>query len=183
MKNFIRNSDGFVLPLVAIVLMFSFLVGGIIIDAGNLYLRHGELQYLAKQAANTGIISFVQTLQNVADTNKNAICYVEEEPPEICISNNIFDFLSAEEVLASVSSPSIQQQVVGASKNFIQIYDPQESITDEDIQVIFPDEFSDSGVQIRVRITTIPVRFFSGLFSFSSGEIRVEAVSFMGISI
>ncbi len=178
--NIFQDSGGFVLPFAAMVLMTWFLVGGIIIDAGNLYIRHGELQHLAKQSANTGIITFSQALQEVANANKTAICYGGEEPPEVCISENIFDFLSAEEILVSVSSASVQQQVIGASKDFSKIYDRLGLISDENIQVIFPADFSGiEEIQIRVKIVVIWNQFFSGILG--NGEIEVEAVSFMKV--
>ncbi len=178
--NFFRNENGFVLPLSAIVLLVSFLIGGLIIDGGNLYLRHGELQHLAKQSANTGLITFSLVLQEVANINKTSTCYDVEEPPEICISNNIFDFLSADEILANVSSSSVQNEVIRASKDFIRTYDPQKLVSDEDIQVIFPEDFSGDGVKIRVKVRVSAEQFFSKLLG--SGEIEVEAVSLIAMS-
>jgi hypothetical protein len=181
MNSFFKNTKGCILLLFAIVLMVLFLIGGIVIDTGNLYIKQGELQYLAKQSANTGIIVFSQILQNVADNNKKTTCYKIEKPPEVCISNNMFDFLSETEILNNVSSIDAQQQVVTASKNFIKNYDSQHTILDENIKVIFPDNFLGNEVKIRIQITFIPIQFFINLAEFTKKEVRIEAISLMRI--
>ncbi len=177
-SSFFKNKNGFILPLSAIALMVLFLIGGIVIDLGNLYIRYGELQHLAKQSANTGIITFSQILQKQADANKNNLCYETEIISEICFSNNVFDFLTNSEILTSLTSFDVQKQIINSSENFITTYDPQKLITNDDLEIIFPDNFTKiEKIKIRVKIKFIAKQFFSEILK--SNEITVEAVSFL----
>jgi hypothetical protein len=174
-----KNEDGFVLPFVAILLMVLFLVGGIILDAGSLYLRHGQLHHLAKQSANAGMLEFVSAMEAVADENKSEMCAIDEPPP-LCASVDMFDFLSSGEIVDAVSSPLVQADVENASTTFALTYDAEEIILSEDVSIIFPYEFSSpSDIQIQVTITATPDRFLGGIFPVTENEIEVSAVSYI----
>ncbi len=173
------NEDGFVLPFTAILLMVLFLVGGIILDAGSLYLRHGQLHYLAKQSATAGMLTFVEVLENRSEENKNLLCNIEDPPP-ICNSNDIFDFLTPGEVVDLVSSPVTQERVTEASTTFALTYDGEGSLPVENIESTFPYEYEGvSEIQIQVVLNDVPERFLGGLFPTGETEILVQAVSYI----
>lgn len=174
-----RNEDGFVLPFIAILLMVLFLVGAIILDVGSFYLRHGELQPLVKQSANAGMLKFSDAMEIKAEENKSAQCMVEE-PPAVCSSENMFDFLTSGEVVDLVGSPTVQEAVSDASISFLITYDPQLIIGNEDIQITFPYEYE--GVfelQIQVIVSDTPQRFLGGIFPVTDDEIQVHAISYI----
>ena len=175
----VRNEDGFVLPFIAILLMALFLVGAIILDVGSFYLRHGELQPLAKQSANAGILKFVDAMEGKAEQNKSAFCNVEE-PPAVCSSEDMFDFLTSGEIVDLVSSPTVQGAVSDASIAFLTMYDPQLIIGNENIQITFPYEYEGvSELQIQVIISDAPQRFLEGIFPVTDDEIQVHAISYI----
>ncbi len=175
----VRNEDGFVLPFVAILLMVLFLVGAIILDVGSFYLRHGELQPLAKQSANAGILKFVDAMEVKAEQNKSALCGIEEPPP-ICNSEDMFDFLTSREVVDLVSSPTVQENVSDASIAFLIAYDPQLIVANDNILVTFPYEYEGvSELQMQVMVHDVPQRFLSGIFPITDDEIQVHAISYI----
>ena len=175
----IRNEDGFVLPFVAILLMVLFLVGGLILDAGSIYLRHGQLNHLAKQSANAGMLEFVSAMQEEATAHKLVTCPIEEPPP-LCGSLDMFDFLSRGKIVDVVSLPSVQTRVEESGNIFALTYDPQEQLLRDNVSLVFPYEFSHpSEIQIQVTLTATPHRFLGGIFPVTEEVIEVSAVSFI----
>ncbi len=172
------NEEGFVLPFTAILLMVLFLVGGIITDTGAFYLRHGELHHLSKQSAHAGMLTFVEILEEVAEENKTFWCD-NPEPPPLCHSNNMFDFLTVEEVVELVSSPQVQLSVTQSSQLFAITYDPETLIEVQNVAVIFPYQYdSPAEIQIQVSIFQEPSPFLKKIAT-PRKTIEVQSVGYI----
>jgi hypothetical protein len=173
-----HHESGSVLPFTAVFLMVLFIIGGIILDGGNFYIRHGELHHLSKQSTHAGMLAFIDILEIKAMENKAFLCN-SEEPPSICKSTNLFDFLSQGEIVNLVSSPTVQTLVIKNSSQFAIDYDPLQKITYKDVFIVFPYEYEGpSKIQIKVHIKDTPDQFFEGVLSLID-EVSVSAVGYI----
>jgi len=178
---FIKNEDGFVLAFTAILLPVFMLIGVLIIDGGNLYIRHEQVRHLSKEGANSGILVLEGLLDAKAQNNYNSIC-VGTPLPVVCSSTNIFDFLSSTEVQNIILNVGNQNQVKLSVINFIKDFDPENSLTVSDITVVFPHEYSGGNVvKILVKIKTNAKGFFETILP-NSREIKVESKSYLTLS-
>ncbi|MDH3324219.1 MAG: hypothetical protein OEL89_01120 [Candidatus Peregrinibacteria bacterium] len=172
-----KNEDGFVLVFLALTLPILFLVVVLVIDGGQFYRRHAELNNLAIQSANSGILEFSETLKELAEENYNTICVVSESPA-ICSSTNMFDFLSSTEIFNLVYSINVQEQINDNVLRFGIDYDPQGELVDENFTIDFPYNFDidKKEVFIKVGIKDAPSRFFEGIMP-TTKEITTESVA------
>ncbi len=177
---FIKNEDGFVLPFMAILLPIFMLIGTLIVDGGNLYIRHDQIRFLAQEGANSGILTLGNMLENKAKNNFNTICSVEF-PPAKCSSSNIFDFLNNTDIQNIILNISNQNLIKSSGKKFISDFDPQNNLTNSHIEIIFPHEyFVGNSVKILVKIKTIVPGFLEKIIP-ETREISVEVKSFLAL--
>ncbi len=183
MKKFMTDEEGMVLVFSALVLPVLLLVGIFVLDSGQLYVRHGQLQHLARQGANSGILAFGDILQVRAAANKGALCEVEF-PPGICSSTNRFDFLSSTEVQLLAQSLSTQAQVQAAVEAYLKQYDPAAVLEEDQVLVEFPFEAEASvdQVKIKVEIEDQAAGFLVKLLP-QVRTVQVEAQSFMSFNL
>jgi hypothetical protein len=182
MKKFIGNEDGMVLVFSALVLPVLLLVAIFVLDSGQLYARHGQLQHLARQAANSGILMFGDVLQERATANYAALCEVEF-PPGICSSTNRFDFLSETEVQLLAQSLSTQVRVDNAIQAYSKQYDPADRLEDDLVLVSFPYELEPLAdtVKIKVEINDQAPGFLVKILP-QVRTVQVEAQSFISLN-
>lgn len=142
---------GMVLVFSALVLPVLLLVAIFVLDSGQLYVRQGQLQHVARQAANSGILAFAEILQTRAAANYASLCEVEF-PPGVCSSTNRFDFLSEAEVQLLAQSLSTQVAVTQAVQAYSKLYDPAERLADDQIIVEFPFESESLATEVKIRV-------------------------------
>jgi len=183
MKKFIESEEGMVLAFSALTLPVLLLVGIFVLDSGQLYVRQGQLQHLARQAANSGILAFGEVLEVRAATNKASLCAVDF-PPSVCSSTNRFDFLTDTEVQLLAQSLSTQVTVNNAVQSYSKQYDPEELLEDEQIEVEFPFETESlvDEVKIRVVINDQASGFLVEVLP-QVRQVQVEAQSFLSFNL
>ncbi len=179
-KIFFKDEKGIVTVLIALLLPIMLGMIALVIDGGNLYIRHSELNFLAQASTTSGLLEFSRILENEAQTNKTTLCTVvpPEIPPAICSSDNMFDFITDSEILMIFSDTSTQNKVEENSKNFAKIYDKQTKIKNENIEVFFGKDFhlGDSKIELQVKLKETPDRFFS-LILPQEASIEIISVS------
>lgn len=183
MKNFMLNESGMVLAFSALVLPVLLLVGIFVLDSGQLYVRHGQLQHLARQAANSGILAFGEVLELRATANRTALCAIEF-PPSVCSSTNRFDFLTNTEVQLLAQSLSTQTRVSEAVKFYSKQYDPEARLETDQILVEFPfeNETATNEIKIKVEINDEAPGFLVKVLP-QVRTVKVEAQSFMTFNL
>ena len=158
---FLKNQSGTVLPLTALMLPIILGFGVLALESGQAYIRQSEINQLAYQAANTGLVRITETLEIQAKSNYQRDCNVEE-PPSKCSSSELFSFLSASEISAIVNNETVKTDVIEATEAFVKNYDPQTRSVQT--SVVFPFNASQQSVGIEVTVTdTSTPQIISGL--------------------
>jgi len=177
---FLKNEKGIVAALIALLLPVMLGMIALVIDGGNLYIRHSELHFLAQSASTSGLLEFSKSLETKAEGNKTVLCTVvpPASVPSICSSNNLFDFLSDTEILTLFSDLSVVNNVKENVKDFAKIYDTQTKIKNENIEVFFGKDFhlGDKKIELQVKLEETPDRFFSSILR-EEASIKIVAVS------
>lgn len=183
MKKFMLDEAGMVLVFSALVLPALLLVGIFVLDSGQLYVRHGQLQHLARQAANSGILAFGEVLESRATANKAALCAVEL-PPSVCSSTNRFDFLTETEVQLLAQSFTTQTAVRDAVEFYAEKYDPETGLEADQILVEFPfaSQTATDEIKIKVEINDQAPGFLVKILP-QVRSVGVEAQSFMPLNL
>ena len=174
----LHDQSGFVTALTALMLPMILLMGALIIDGGNLYLRQSQIQHLSRQAGHSGLMVFSDLLKTQAQNNYRVICNTEE-PPDICSSHNPFDFLANSEINLLAQNVTHQNAVAADARKFIRDFDPQENIFNEDITITFPHNFTGGNrLEILVEINNAPHTFFSQVL-ITEKKLQAQAKSFL----
>lgn len=178
-NNFLNSENGFTTSFTAMVLPVILILGMLILESGNFYIRHEHLRNLAKQSANSGIIKFSQILIKQAETNKNIICNVEILP-EKCSSSNLFDFLTSTEIQNSIYDLNNKNSIITNTKNFAKNYDPLSNLSENNISVTFPFDYAgEEKVKLKVFLNEKTNLLFKNLSS--EKEISVESLAFLSL--
>lgn len=174
-----RDESGLVLALSALALPVILLVGVLILQSGALYHRQAQLQFMARQAANSALIPAATVLKNQAENNHDSTCSVEF-PPSICSSDNLFDFLTLSEAQGLVQQASTQIVVQQEGKNFAVATDPSTSLRNEAITVEFPYNYQGGSHAVaRVVITEEQISWLGNVLRPTNYALTVEAESFL----
>ena len=174
-----KKQVGSLVSFTALILPVLLLIGALILESGNFYIRHTQLENLTRQAANSGLIAFSQILEQSANENKDNLCLVEI-PPEICSSLNLFDFLTLSQVQILATNTLNQNAIRNNINDFLVIYDPQQQINSENISIIFPVEEITESVKLKVVIEIIPNQFFSN-FLDPLHSIKTIGISYLSL--
>lgn len=129
---FKRDKDAFVLAFTALSLPIILLIGVLVLQSGQLFIRHSELQFLTRQAAQSGMLSLAQTLRQQAEQNYRVQC-AGLEPPEICNSTIWSDFMETSAIEALSQSPTAQQSLQAHLVGFVAVADPQQALINPDL--------------------------------------------------
>lgn len=179
-RSLSRNDQGIVTVLFALLLPVMMAMFALVIDGGNLYIRHAELQFLAQQSSSSGLLAFSKVIETRAEQNKLAACTVifPALPPPICSSSNSFNFVSDNEILSLYADMTIQNKIKNISQDFAQDYDPQLKITNTNIQSSFGDGFhlGDDVILLKITLEETPDRFLTN-FLPGNPMIKIESVS------
>lgn len=131
-RCFKNDEDAFVLVFTAFLLPIILLVGVLVLQSGQLFIRQAELEFLTRQAAQSGILSLSQTLRQQAEQNYSIQC-TGSELPEICSSNIWSDFIAITEIETLSQSPSVKQFLQTHLEAFVVVADPQKKIANPDL--------------------------------------------------
>lgn len=177
-----EDKTGVVLAFSALVLPLILLFGVIVLQSGQLYIRQAELQFMVRQAVNSGLISLAQLLKAQAETNYQTQCAVEF-PPSICGSKLWSDFLSPAEAQVFAQQPSTVALVNTEIRNFLHTVDSQSKQTLWEVQIIFPDPVAQSDrIMARVSLTESQTEWIGNVLSLENYFLKVEALSYLNLS-
>ena len=179
MNKIIVQEDGLVLAFSALVLPILLLIGAIMIDGGQLFIRHGEIEHLSRQSGQSGLLKIAEILEASAHQNYQNTCEAPL-PPSKCSSQNMFDFLSHSEVNQLILNANNQTQVTNNATNFSLDYDPREKLESDEINITYPCLYSvgDKQVKLLVEIQTVP-RLLMGTLLKNQQPITYSAVSYL----
>ncbi len=180
MKPILRirvRKPAFVLVFVALVIPGLLLLAGMVLQSGQLYVRHTELHHVAREAGVRGLRAFSETLASRATVNRSAWCRVEE-PPDVCRSSNRFDFVSDSEIYQMTIDSFVHHQVLLASEEAL-AFDPEQTLDRAHLSIIFPEDFTLGTKEIRLRsiIEQVPDPLLSSLLV--PQVIRGESLMFL----
>ena len=163
----IQDQAGLITVLTAIILPIILLTGALVLESGKLYVRHSQIEHLSRQAGQSGLLLLSQRFQEQANTNYEATCNVES-PPAKCSSQDPFDFLNQSEIETLLITSTTE--VVQNAQRFALQADPEGTLTETDVTIIFPYLYSpgDTEVQILTEISVIPDRLFQKLLTQTS---------------
>lgn len=174
-----KKQAGSILTFSALILPVLLLIGALVLESGNFYIRHVQLKNLTRQAANSGIIAFSQIIEQQAGENKDTFCLVEI-PPENCNSLNLFDFLTLAQVQTMALNTINQESVRNNITNFLTVYDPQQKIILEDISIFFPFEEISDTLKLKVVLNTTPDQFFSNIWN-AEHSLNTVGISYLSL--
>jgi hypothetical protein len=180
MKKFWKNNHGTVAPLVALMLPVILIFGAFTIEAGNTYVRISQLNHLAHQSANSGLLAFADIITTEAEKNHQAQCN-GEIIPTICSSNNPFDFLDYNEIQSLALQPNTQITVQNNVNKFATDNDPTSKITSDQIKIRLPDDISPQKIFLRVQITESITMILPQFLQLGDDEISIEALASLPI--
>lgn len=136
----------------------------LLIDGGRRYIRFAELKHLSASAANSGMIELSELLTEQATANFLAFCS-EVPPPPFCETQNIYAFLTPDEVDQIVQSPNTRSKILTNILNYATSFDPQtrDPIRDEEINMTFPINYYYGApvVTLKVDLTDTETRLFN----------------------
>lgn len=178
---FLKDESGIVLPFTALVLPVILLIGLLVLQSGELYRRQAQLQFVARQAANSALVPAAGVLKTQAEVNYESTCNVEF-PPGVCGSDNLFDFLNLAEAQGLMQQTSTRTLVQQEGQNFSLAADPKEALLTDFVTVEFPYEYA-GGHQavVRVSIAEPQTNWLGNLLSSENYQLRVEAQSFLSL--
>ncbi|GEM_PF-4424628 len=147
----------------------------LLIDGGRRYIRFAELKHLSASVAASGMIELSNLLTQKATANLSALC--SEVPlPALCSSQNIYAFLSTDEVDQIVQDPATRSKIFNNVLAYAKSFDPQtkDPIKDNEINMTFPLNYSygNSMVTLRVDLTDNEIPLF-GTFLTQQGKIPI----------
>lgn len=179
MNKIFVQEDGLVLVLTALTLPVILLIAALMIDGGQLYQRHGEIEHLSRQSGQSGLLAFSSVLKAQAQANYQAECSTEF-PPEKCDSTNLFDFLSPAEIDGLIVNASHQNAVTTNVSSFGIDFDPREKLSAAEFDITFPYLYTpgDPQVKISVQITTTPELLLGNLFT-NSEAITYQSIAYL----
>ena len=179
MNKFFTQEDGLVLALSALVLPVMLLIGALMIDGGQLYIRHGEVEHLSRQSGQSGLLALSEIIIAQATQNYNAQCNVLL-PPSRCGSNNLFDFLSETDLNNLIFNIPHQNRVTQNTLDFALEFDPRQQLQDSDLTVTFPHLYSpgDNQVRILVAVDTTPTLLLGSVFPHNNA-IKYQSIAYL----
>lgn len=175
-KSFRQNQSGAVAPIVALILPIMLVFGAFTIQAGNAYIRLSQLDHLAYQSANSGLLAFAAVLTDEAEKNYEARCN-GEFLPSVCGSTDPFDFLTDADIQSLVLASSTQSAVQQNVRDFVVHEDPQRRLQPSQISIEFPSDMSPNKVWLRTKISEDMDRGFGAFLPQIDDELAVEAVA------
>ncbi len=129
-----KNDDrAFVLAFTALLLPIILLIGVLVLQSGQLFIRQAELKFLTRQAAKSGMLSLAHTLRQQAEENYNVQCSGVVEAPEICSSDIWSDFIATSDIETLSQSPTVRQALQTHLASFVVTADPKKIILNPDL--------------------------------------------------
>jgi hypothetical protein len=128
---FKHDKNAFVLSFTALTLPLILLIGVLVLQSGQLFIRQAELEFLTRQTAQSGVLKLAETLRAKATENYTQQCDILE-PPLICNSDTWSNFISVVEIENVTESPFLQQSLRTNLLDFLQVADPQKLILNPD---------------------------------------------------
>lgn len=176
-----KDESGLVLVFSALVLPIILLIGVLVLQSGQLYVRQAQLQFVARQAANSSLIPVAELLKLAAESNYQNTCNVEF-PPGVCSSHDWTDFLTLTQAQNLTRQTSTVALVGSEVQSFATNTDPKALLRPEYLVVEFPFNVSDSSQAVaRVRIIEPQTNWIGNILKSENYAIEVEARSYLNL--
>jgi len=176
------DDKGLVLGVTALALPLFLLIGTLVVQGGQLYIRQAQLQFVARQAANSSLIPVSNLLKVRAEQNYQATCAVDL-PPSICSSDDLFDFLSLAQIQVILAESSTYSLVQTEAQSFVEITDPAALLSSDELTVEFPYNYDGGTTAVaRVGIEEPQTAWFGNLLRPENYRLKVEAHSFLKLN-
>lgn len=181
-KRWLTDESGMVVAFVALSLPVLLLIGVLVLQGGQLFIRQAQLQFVARQAANSSVVLVAQMLQQAAESNYENLCR-GVDLPSVCASDQWQDFLSLTEVQNFTGTADFQQQVVTEAKTFAVQTDPQAALMSDQVVVDFPG-LESLGNQLVVQVQIAQPRTFwvESLSPQAENVLQATARSYLSLS-
>ena len=167
------KEDGLILGLTALVLPTILLAGWLVIETGRVYLTYTQSQFYTQQAAQSALIELNKTLQEIAESNHSSTCNTEE-PPSICSSPEIEDFLSPSDVNTLIASPS---HLLSIQNHIYESLQESLSLNSENITITYPIQ-NGSVISLNIKTNT---QWNPLLGTFNASGLETTAQSSLSI--
>lgn len=144
------------LVFLAMLLPVLLLMTVLVIDGGRRYIRFAELKYLASSAAHSGMIEVSNLLTQRATANFLTVC-AEAPPPEFCSSQNIYAFLTTDEIDQIIQNPSTRSKIFSNVLAYAKSFDPQtrDPIKEAEVSMVFPMNYTYGGPVVTLKVDLI----------------------------
>lgn len=177
-----QDESGLVLAFTALCLPVILLIGVLVLQSGQLYVRQAQLQFLARQAANSALIPVAEILQAEAEENYKDTCDVEF-PPGVCSSDDWTDFLTPAQAQSLAAQSSTINLVDDEANNFSVTQDPQALLDPRGVTTDFPVSPSPSDqLIVEVVITEPQTNWIGNILSPDDFNITATARSYLNLT-
>ncbi|NCP66870.1 hypothetical protein GW756_01015 [bacterium] len=177
----LSDQQGFVVAFTALVLPVILMLGVLVLQSGQLYIRQAQLQFSVRQAANSGLIPLAQALKAQAEANYQNSCEVEF-PPDECDSSSWQDFLSSTEAHAMAAQANIYEAVESEVTQFLETTDPKLFLAAENLTLVFPvPNQGDHRISARVLLKERQISWLGNILRPEDYSIEVEALSYLNL--
>lgn len=176
--QFLTDKYGLVMAFTALILPLLLLLGVMGLQSGQLYVRQAQLQFLARQTANSALIPVSEMIEKKAKSNWSELCLVEL-PPVICSSNRWFDFISDTELAVLLKAKSTYLAVEAELQQFALENDPAQKLQPETIQFDFPVLDAVGRASLRVEFIETQDSWIGNVLRADDYQIRVESLSYL----
>lgn len=176
-----HDESGLVLAFTALLMPIILLLGVLIIQSGQLYIRQAELQFLARQAANSALMPVAKRIQTQALANRKALCSAEPPLPSLCSSLNWQDFLNETEIKNLVKSASVYQTVALEIETFSVGFDPQKKLQADFISFEFPLLEVPDRLSVKVELVEPQTWWLGHILATDSYALKAQSLSYLSL--
>jgi len=174
-----HDESGLVLAFSAILMPVILLLGVLIIQSGQLYVRQAELQFLSRQIANSALVPVAKQIQAQALVNRTTLCSVEPPLPSVCSSQNWQDFLNGEALKNLVESESVYQAVALEIETFAEAFDPQKKLQVESISFEFPLLTVSDRLSVKVELAEPQTWWLGRILAADNYHLEAQSLSYL----
>jgi hypothetical protein len=177
--RFKNDKNGFVLVFTALSLPLILLIGVLVLQSGQLFIRQAQLNFLTRQTAQSGALYLANTVRSQAEQNYSNQCS-GLEPPEICSSNLWSDFIAVTEIETLSQSPQVLQALRENLTDFAIVSDPKQQITNPDFRYdLEMQASSENRLSLTLFLAESQSNWMGNVMRAEDYEIETQALAFL----